>query len=230
MLPLCTLIPVPLLVAGRRYLRRSLAGTPRVAAWTAVASAGIAVEVLFWLWLGFSHVGRFPLLPDPSWHALDFSVGFLIVGAAMAGVLLGVPSPGTLGHGPATETAFAVSAVAVPCLLAFVLLVAFYGPTYGPGSGTLTGIVAKCTPAELGGVPEDPSPVVTVFVQNLVGQTVASQSLPMRTSGARYRMRLLAGTYMVNISTGWGYSDGYTVTVAANQTPEGDFNDSGCVG
>jgi hypothetical protein len=32
MLPLCTLIPVPLLIAGRRYLRRSLAGTRRIAA------------------------------------------------------------------------------------------------------------------------------------------------------------------------------------------------------
>jgi hypothetical protein len=46
-LPLCTLIPVPLLIAGRRHLRRSLAGPRRVAAWTAIASAGIAVEVLF---------------------------------------------------------------------------------------------------------------------------------------------------------------------------------------
>jgi hypothetical protein len=96
MLPLCTLIPVPLLIAGRRHLRRSLAGPRRVAAWTAIASAGIAVEVLFWVRLvrlvGSSVDFRF--LPDyPSWHALDFSAGFLIVGAAMAGVLLSAPSP-----------------------------------------------------------------------------------------------------------------------------------------
>ena len=96
MLPLCTLVPVPLLIAGRRHLRRSRAGTWRVAAWTAIASAGIAVQVLFWLrfviLLGSSVDFRF--LPDyPSWHSLDFSVGFLIVGAAMAGVLLSAPSP-----------------------------------------------------------------------------------------------------------------------------------------
>jgi hypothetical protein len=96
MLPLCALIPVPLLIAGRRHLRRSPAGTRRVAAWTAIASAGIAVEALFWLrlihLLGSSVDFRF--LPDhPSWHALDFAAGFLIVGAALAGVLLSAPSP-----------------------------------------------------------------------------------------------------------------------------------------
>jgi hypothetical protein len=96
MLPVCTLMPVPLLIAGRRHLRRSLAGMRRVAAWTSIASAGIAVEALFWLrfvhLLGSSTDFRF--LPDyPSWHALDFSAGFLIVGAAMAGILLSAPSP-----------------------------------------------------------------------------------------------------------------------------------------
>jgi hypothetical protein len=96
MLPLCTLVPVPLLIAGRRHLRRSLAGTRRVAAWTATASAGIAVEALFWIRLIhlLSSSIDFRFLPDyPSWHALDFSAGFLIVGAAMAGVLLSAPSP-----------------------------------------------------------------------------------------------------------------------------------------
>jgi len=39
----------------------------------------------------------------------------------------------------------------------------------------------------------DPSRVVIVSVQNQAGQTVASQRLPFRTSGARYRMRLLRG-------------------------------------
>jgi hypothetical protein len=104
MLPLCALIPVPLLIAGRRHLRRSLAGSRRVAAWTAIASVGIAVETLFWVRLvrlvGSSVDFRF--LPDhPSWHALAFSAGFLSVGAAMAGVLLGAPRAGlgaVLGH------------------------------------------------------------------------------------------------------------------------------------
>jgi len=90
MVPLCTLIPVPLLIAGRRYLRHSLAGTRRVAAWTVVASAGIVVEALFWYRL-YVYVAVFRWLTHSSWHALELSVGFLIVGAAMAGVLLGVP-------------------------------------------------------------------------------------------------------------------------------------------
>jgi len=92
MLPLCTLIPVPLLIAGRRCLRRSRAGTRRVAAWTAVASAGIAVEALFWLRF-YIFETRSRWLYHPSWHALELSAGFLIVGAAMAGVLLGIASP-----------------------------------------------------------------------------------------------------------------------------------------
>ncbi len=95
MLPVCTLIPVPLLIAGRRHLRRSLAGTRRVTAWTAVAAAGIAVEALFWLRL-VHRLGSstdFHFLPDyPSWHALAFSAGFLVVGAGLAGVLLSAPS------------------------------------------------------------------------------------------------------------------------------------------
>jgi hypothetical protein len=56
--------------------------------------SGIAVEALFWIrlihLLGSSIDFRF--LPHPRWHALDFSAGFLIVGAAMAGVLLSAPS------------------------------------------------------------------------------------------------------------------------------------------
>jgi hypothetical protein len=92
MLPLCTLMPVPLLIAGRRYLRRSLAGTRRIAAWTAAASASIAVEAVFWLRVYLFVSGPRWVYPR-SWHALELSVGFLIVGAAMTGVLLGIPSP-----------------------------------------------------------------------------------------------------------------------------------------
>ena len=50
-LPLCGLMPVLLLIAGRRYLRRSTgSGTREDTAWTVVASAAIAVGVLFWVW------------------------------------------------------------------------------------------------------------------------------------------------------------------------------------
>ena len=92
MLPLCTLIPVPLLIAGRRYLRSSLAGKRRVTAWTTAASAGIAVEALFWLRLCHFVAGS-RWLSDPSWHALELTAGFLIAGATMTGILLGIPSP-----------------------------------------------------------------------------------------------------------------------------------------
>ena len=98
MLPLCTLIPVPLLIAGRRYLRRSPAGTRRVTAWTAAASAGVAVEAVFWLRVYLFVSGPRWVYPR-SWHALELCVGFLIAGAAMAGVLLGIPSPASqLAH------------------------------------------------------------------------------------------------------------------------------------
>jgi hypothetical protein len=92
MVPLCMFIPVPLLIAGRRHLRRSLAGTRRVTAWTASASAGILVEALFLFKLGHHD----SLIPYRSWHALELSVGFLAVGAAMAAVLLGIPPLATL--------------------------------------------------------------------------------------------------------------------------------------
>jgi hypothetical protein len=39
-------------------------------------------------------------------------------------------------------------------------------------------------------------------------QTVASQRLPFRTSGPRYRVRLLAGTYSINaVSAGGSAGD-----------------------
>jgi hypothetical protein len=124
---------------------------------------------------------------------------------------------------------FVLLAAAVPCLAAGC------GPTYGPGSGTLTGIVALCTPAEVkaSGATADPSRVVSVSVQNQAHQTVASQRLPLGTSGARYRMRLLAGTYTINAVSGSGDSSaGDTVTVAADKITEEDFDDAGvsCVG
>jgi hypothetical protein len=101
MLPLCALIPVPLLIIGRRYLRRSLAGTRQVAARTAVASASITVEALSWLRL-YLNVSGPRWLSHPSWHALEFPAGLLIVGVPMAGVLLGIPSPASRSAPPGT--------------------------------------------------------------------------------------------------------------------------------
>jgi hypothetical protein len=44
-------------------------------------------------------------------------------------------------------------------------------------------------------------------------------------------MRLPAGTYGLDVSAGWGYSDSNTVTVTAGETGTVDFTGSGgCVG
>jgi hypothetical protein len=126
--------------------------------------------------------------------------------------------------------ALVLPAAALPCLAAGCG--ATY-PAYGPGYGIMTGIVGKCSPAEqkaAGGL--DPSRVVTVSVQNQAGQTVASQRLPFRTSGARYRLRLLRGTYFINAVSPGGDSAGDTVYVPADKANEEDFNDASlmCVG
>lgn len=93
MVPLCALIPIPLLVAGRRYLSRSAHATrQRIAAWSLVASACVAVEALFLFRLVhlLCEAGTgLANLPHPSWHAFAFSIGFLAVGASMTYVLIG---------------------------------------------------------------------------------------------------------------------------------------------
>jgi len=102
-------------------------------------------------------------------------------------------------------------ALALPCIAAG--RGATY-PAYGPSFGILTGSVTPCSPAEekaAGG--RDTSRVVTVTVQNQAGQTVASQRLPFRTSGARYRMRLPRGTYSINVVSEQGAGAGDTVYV-----------------
>ncbi len=117
----------------------------------------------------------------------------------------------------------------MPCLAA----ASGPGYAYGPATGTATGIVMLCSAAEVkaeGWNPDpDPSRVVIVSAQNQAGKIVASQRLPLRTSGTRYRMRLLAGTYSINIST--PSSDGYEFSgdwefVPADEADELDFNDS----
>ena len=92
--------------------------------------------------------------------------------------------------------ALVIPAVAVTCLLAVVLIPAAFAPEYGPVSGILTGIVAKCTLAEAkaAGETPDPSREVTVSVLTMDGETpVVSRDLPLTTAGVRYRMSLPAG-------------------------------------
>lgn len=89
MVPLCLLIPVPLLIAGRNYLRRSVPATRRwVTAWSAVAAACAGIEALFLFRLALFFGSAGPGLPHPSWHALAFAIGFLAVGTAMTYVLI----------------------------------------------------------------------------------------------------------------------------------------------
>jgi len=93
-LPSCGLMPVLLLITGRRYLRRSTGpGTREYTAWTAAASAAIAVGALFWVWAWDCLKDKEWMEPFPYWPALDVSIAFLIVGAAMAGILLSTPPP-----------------------------------------------------------------------------------------------------------------------------------------
>jgi len=92
MLTFCTAGPVALLVSGWAYLRHSAhAGARWVTAWTAAASTSVAIEALLWIRLMHMLGTRYANLPHPSWHALDFAVCYLIVGALMASVLIGAP-------------------------------------------------------------------------------------------------------------------------------------------
>lgn len=124
--------------------------------------------------------------------------------------------------------ALIIPAVAVTCLLAVVLIPAAFAPEYGPGSGILTGIIAKCTLAQdkAADEPPDPSRFVAVAVQTMGGQTVLSRSLPLTTSGTRYRVRLPAGTYWISVNP--DSIEGVEVPeyVPAGQSAEEDFSNS----
>jgi hypothetical protein len=90
MIPACALIPVPLLVYVQRLLRRRVrVSRSWVKAWTIAASAGVTIEGLFLWRLVRSLTTPFANLPAPSWHALLFGVGYLVVGLAMTLVLAG---------------------------------------------------------------------------------------------------------------------------------------------
>jgi hypothetical protein len=103
MLPACLVLPAVLLLAGRRHLRnaaaaatpvvhqgsavRAAAGARPVTRWTATAQGSVLVGACFILRL-YWHLRARADITGPSWHALEFSIAFLITGAAMAGVLI----------------------------------------------------------------------------------------------------------------------------------------------
>lgn len=116
--------------------------------------------------------------------------------------------------------------LALLLLAAASCLLVACGTTYGPGSGTLIGVVRPCT---AGDAAPDFARVVTVYAQNQGGQTVVKQRLPRRVTGTRYRMRLPAGPYTINASAG-GNSAGLVVTVTARETATVNFTGGGgCV-
>jgi hypothetical protein len=101
--PLCALIPLPLLTFGRRRLRRKARVSRRwEVAWNAAASGSVAVEATFLFRLArFLHLGvtaQTAGLAEPSWHSLSFAIAYSIVGLLMAGVLI---AAGRSGQGAA---------------------------------------------------------------------------------------------------------------------------------
>jgi hypothetical protein len=90
MIPACALIPVPLLIYVRRLLRRRIRVSHGwVAAWNIAGSAGVTIEGIFMWRLVRNLTTPFANLPVPSWHALFFGIGYIVVGTAMTLVLAG---------------------------------------------------------------------------------------------------------------------------------------------
>jgi hypothetical protein len=223
---------------GVSFLPNSI--TPRSELLTvAPAGAGALVAVVALTlrgrarWLRYLQLGLWLLALASSVYIVDICAPFTGLGplsgplfagdipAVVTVVLLTLSLRRPVSRQPRWHWGFVLLAVALPCIAAG--RGATY-PAYGPGSGLLLGIVVvPCSPAEEKAAR---ARVVTVSVQNQAGQTVASQRLPSRTSGARYRMRLPRGTYSINAATTEG-SDGDTVYVPADKTNEEDFNDPG---
>jgi hypothetical protein len=103
MLPACLVLPAVLLPAGGRYLRKAapaaalaadLSSGDRTSArdrwmtgWMAAAQGSVLVEAYFILRLYWHlHAGGAP--GGPSWHALGFSIAFLVTGAEMIRILI----------------------------------------------------------------------------------------------------------------------------------------------
>jgi hypothetical protein len=89
---------------------------------------------------------------------------------------------------------------------------------YGPGYGTIFGIVSKTA--------GDPSRYATVTVWNIAGQAVISRRVRLSTSGTRYSIRLLTGEYWVGApEVAASYEDTSTdqVFITKGHSTEEDF-------
>lgn len=222
---------------------RELLSVAPAGAGVLAAVAGLALKGRA-RWLRCLQIGLWLLALASSVYITETFAPFtglgLLYGPITVGGIAGVVAVALLtlslrrpaGRQPRWHLAFVLLAAAMPGIAAAS------GPryAYGPGYGTAAGIVARCpvAVAKAGGWAPDPSRVVIVSAQNQAGKIVASQRLPLRTSGARYRMRLPVGTYSINIST--EFSDGYETYDNWEYVPTGaadelDFNDpaGGCV-
>lgn len=123
-----------------------------------------------------------------------------------------------------SRLAFVLFTALAPCLVVACTA------SYGPGYGTLTGIIRPCTANDRPGAAAGFSRVVTVSAQNQAGQTVATRHLTRgKGQGVRYSMRLLAGPYSINVSAAGGSSAGVVVAVRARETTTPDFTGAaGC--
>jgi len=124
--------------------------------------------------------------------------GQLVIFAIQPALLLAIASVlarGTVRVSRRSVGLMSLGVVAAPFLVASWLV----STAHAPRSVVLSGVVAECTRAEYVAqgdtTPGQEPAVVTVFLQNQAGQTVAAQRLPFRVAGARYRMRVLPGGF-----------------------------------
>jgi hypothetical protein len=154
---------------------------------------------------------------DLSWgRYVSATGGQLVIFAIQLALLFAIASVlarGTAGVSRRSAGLMSLSVAAAPFLVAFWLV----GTAHAPRSVVLSGVVAECTRAEYAAQGEtDPGqepPVVTVFLQDQAGQTVAAQRLPFRVAGARYRMRVLAGIYTLAIVSGRGDDSDHAINL-----------------
>ena len=81
-------LPLPLLIAGLIYLRRS--GWRWLATWTAAVVAGAVLEAMVITWFGYHYPS--PTYVGPGmvrWISLAESLGYAVLGAGMIAILAG---------------------------------------------------------------------------------------------------------------------------------------------
>jgi hypothetical protein len=215
------LLAIPVLIAGGKRLAR--AGRIRATAWWGAAWLAEVSCVLVEAAIQPPGPGTWAcdknLACDLSWgRYVSATWGELVIFAVQLALLLAMASllaRGAVRIGHRSAGLMSVGVMGAPLLVAS----AFVGTAHAPRPVVLRGVVAGCTRAEYaaqGGTAPDHEPsVVTVFLQDQAGRTVAAQRLPFRVAGARYRMRVLAGIYTLAIVSGKGDGSDYAIDLNA---------------